>query len=238
MDEPLSNLDAKLRVQMRAEIASLQRDLGVTTFYVTHDQVEAMTMGDRVAVIKAGVLQQVDTPQHLYEHPDNLFVAGFIGSPAMNIIEGKVTSANGGVNVTVGSQTLALDSEVLSKRPKLRDYDNQTLAVGIRPETMEDAALDTDTPENQRLKVRVELVEALGSDLVIHATCDAQPVRTKQTEEAADSEVEELTRGEGASIVARFDPRSQVKVADEVMVAVDTTRMNFFDLDTGLAIWD
>jgi multiple sugar transport system ATP-binding protein len=238
MDEPLSNLDAKLRVQMRAEIAALQRDLGVTTFYVTHDQVEAMTMGDRVAVIKLGVLQQVDTPQHLYEHPDNLFVAGFIGSPAMNIVEGKVSSANGGVSVAVGSQTLALDPEVLSKRPKLRDYDNQTLAVGIRPETMEDAALETDAPENQRVRVRVELVEALGSDLVIHATCDANPVRTKQIEEAADSDVEELSRGEGASIVARFDPRSQVKVADEVQVAVDTKRMNFFDIDTGLAIWD
>ena len=162
MDEPLSNLDAKLRVQMRAEIATLQRDLGVTTFYVTHDQVEAMTMGDRVAVMERGVLQQVDIPQRLYDHPDNLFVAGFIGSPSMNLIEGTVGSANGGVAVTVGSQTMTLDREVLSDHPRLRDYEGRTVGVGIRPEMMEDAAIEPDTPEGRRLRATVELVEAFG----------------------------------------------------------------------------
>jgi multiple sugar transport system ATP-binding protein len=238
MDEPLSNLDAKLRVQMRAEIAALQRDLGVTTFYVTHDQVEAMTMGDRVAVIKRGVLQQVDTPQRLYDHPDNLFVAGFIGSPSMNLIEGTVGSANGGASVAIGSQTLTLDNEVLSEHPKLRDYDGKTVAVGIRPEQMEDAALEPDTPENRRLTATVELVEALGSDLVIHATIDAPPVRTSQLAEAAESDIEELGHHDQAAIVARFDPRSRVKIADQTQLAVDTTRLQFFDLDTGLAIWE
>jgi multiple sugar transport system ATP-binding protein len=238
MDEPLSNLDAKLRVQMRAEIAALQRNLGVTTFYVTHDQVEAMTMGDRVAVIKRGVLQQVDTPQHLYDHPDNLFVAGFIGSPSMNLVEGSVGSANGGLSVTVGSQTLAVGDEVLSAHPRLRDYDGRQVGVGIRPEQMEDAAIETDHPADRRLGARVELVEALGSDLVIHALLDATPVRTSQTAEAAEHEIEELGHGDQAAIVARFDPRSRVKIADDVTIAVDTSRLQFFDLDTGLAIWD
>ncbi|MGH9117161.1 MAG: ABC transporter ATP-binding protein [Acidimicrobiales bacterium] len=237
MDEPLSNLDAKLRVQMRAEIAALQRDLGVTTFYVTHDQVEAMTMGDRVAVIKRGVLQQVDTPQHLYDHPDNLFVAGFIGSPSMNLIEGTVGSANGGVAVALGSQSISLDAEVLSDRPRLRDYDGQAVGVGIRPEMMEDAAIETDAPQGRRLTATIELVEALGSDLVVHALIDAPPVRTIQVAEAAESDIEELHTGEGTPIVARFDPRSRVKIADQTEIAVDTTRLSFFDLDTGLAIW-
>jgi multiple sugar transport system ATP-binding protein len=238
MDEPLSNLDAKLRVQMRAEIAALQRNLGVTTFYVTHDQVEAMTMGDRVAVIKRGILQQVDTPQHLYDHPDNLFVAGFIGSPSMNLIEGTIGSANGGLSVGIGSQTLTVGDEVLSAHPRLRDYDGRKVAVGIRPEQMEDAAIDTEVPDTQRLRATVELVEALGSDLVVHALVDAPPVRTTQTAEAAESDIEELGHRDQAAIVARFDPRSRVKIADDVTIAVDTSRVQFFDLDTGLAIWD
>ena len=238
MDEPLSNLDAKLRVQMRAEIAALQRNLGVTTFYVTHDQVEAMTMGDRVAVIKRGVLQQVDTPQHLYDHPDNLFVAGFIGSPSMNLLEGTVGSANGGLAVNIGSQTLAVGEAVLAAHPRLRDYDGRKVAVGVRPEQMEDAALEPDYPADQRLRATVELVEALGSDLVIHALVDAHPVRTSQVAEAAESDIEELGHHDRTAIVARFDPRSRVKIADDVTIAVDTTRVQFFDLDTGLAIWE
>ena len=238
MDEPLSNLDANLRVQMRAEIAGLQRDLGVTTFYVTHDQVEAMTMGHRVAVIKRGVLQQVDTPQHLYDHADNLFVAGFIGSPSMNLIEATIGSAHGTQSLTIGSQTLAVGDDVLAAHPQLLDYDGRTVAVGIRPEQLEDAAINTETPETHRLRARVELVEALGSDLVVHAALDARPVRTSQTAEAAESAVQELGHHDSASIVARFDPRSRVKVADDVTIAVDTTRIQFFDLDTGLAIWN
>jgi multiple sugar transport system ATP-binding protein len=238
MDEPLSNLDAKLRVQMRAEIASLQRNLGVTTFYVTHDQVEAMTMGDRVAVIKSGVLQQVGTPQELYTRPDNLFVAGFIGSPSMNLIEGTIRSSNGAATVTLGSQTLQLGPEVLSEHPRLRDYDGREVALGVRPEMMNDAALRSGAPEGQDLTVRVELVEALGSDLMVHAVLDARPVHTRQTEEAAEVDVEELGHHGAAAIVARFDPRSPVRIADDVVVAVDTTRLQYFDIDTGLAVWD
>ena len=239
MDEPLSNLDAKLHVQLRAEIASLQRDLGVTTFYVTHDQVEAMTMGDRVAVIKrecspAGRRR----PQRLYDHADNLFVAGFIGSPSMNLIEATIGSSSGGQTVTIGSQSLAVADDVLAAHPGLRDYDGRKVAVGIRPEQLEDAAINTDAPETHRLRAGVELVEALGSDLLVHAALDARPVRTAQTAEAAEASIEELGHHDSATIVARFDPRSRVKIADDVTIAVDTTRIQFFDLDTGLAIWD
>ena len=174
----------------------------------------------------------------MYDHPDNLFVAGFIGSPSMNLIEGTIGSANGGLSVSIGSQTLAVGDEVLAAHPRLRDYDGRKVAVGIRPEQMEDAAIDTEVPDTQRLRATVELVEALGSDLVVHALIDARPVRTTQTAEAAESDIEELGHGDQAAIVARFDPRSRVKIADDVTIAVDTTRVQFFDLDTGLAIWD
>ena len=168
MDEPLSNLDAKLRVQMRAEIASLQRELGVTTVYVTHDQIEAMTMGDRVAVLKDGYLQQVDTPQNLYDRPDNVFVAAFIGSPSMNLYESTVTIAGDGGTLTIGSQTLQLDESVLAKRPRLRDYDGKGVVLGIRPEDFEDAALATGGGEGRSLTAPVTLLEALGSEIMVH----------------------------------------------------------------------
>ena len=151
MDEPLSNLDAKLRVQMRAEIARLQRDLGVTTFYVTHDQVEAMTMGDRVAVIKDGYLQQVDTPQNLYDQPDNVFVAAFIGSPSMNLYEAKLTLNGDGGTIKIGEQTLALAPESLAPVPACGNYDGQRVVVGIRPEDFEDAAIATDGAAGRRI---------------------------------------------------------------------------------------
>jgi multiple sugar transport system ATP-binding protein len=195
-------------------------------------------MGDRVAVIKRGILQQVDTPQNLYHRPDNLFVAGFIGSPSMNLLEGMLASGNGAATVTVGSQTLALDPEALTQRPRLRDYDGRTVAVGIRPEVMEDAAIETAAPEGHQLRARVELVEALGSDLMVHAVTDARPVQTSQTAEAHDLDIDELGHHGEAAIVARFDPLSRVKIADDVVIAVNTTRLQFFDLDTGLAIWD
>jgi multiple sugar transport system ATP-binding protein len=156
----------------------------------------------------------------------------------MNLVEATVGSANGGLAVGIGTQTLTVGDEVLAAHPRLRDYDGATVAVGIRPEQMADAALEPDHPESQRLTGRVELVEALGSDLVVHATIDAEPVRTSQTAEAAESDIEELGHGEGAAIVARFDPRSRVKMADDAVIAVDTTRIQFFDLDTGLTIWD
>ena len=202
MDEPLSNLDAKLRVQMRAEIARLQRDLAVTTIYVTHDQVEAMTMGDRVAVLKDGYLQQVDTPQNLYDEPTNVFVAAFIGSPSMNLYEGQLT-VNGDNSVQIGSQRVALAPEMLSKRPALQQYDGQRVVVGIRPEDFEDAAIATDAPADRRVKAKVRLVEALGSELMVHIELDdAKRVNS------GDPDAPEELLGEGvANAVARFSPQ-------------------------------
>src|SRR5690348_14157835 len=168
MDEPLSNLDAKLRVQMRAEIAGLQRDLGVTTIYVTHDQVEAMTMGDRVAVMRKGELQQVADPQMLYDRPVNLFVGGFIGSPAMNMIEATVARANGGLTIDVGQQHLQLGEETLAAHPALHGYEGRKVILGLRPEDLEDASLEPDSPRDRRLRGVVELREALGSELMVH----------------------------------------------------------------------
>ena len=152
LDEPLSNLDAKLRVQMRAEITGLQREVGVTTFYVTHDQVEAMTMADRVAVISQGVLQQVDTPMTLFNEPDNIFVAAFIGSPSMNIMEGVLTRNGQGLKMTLGSQSLAVPEEVLQRRPAMEGYLDRKVAVGLRPKEFEDAAITSDHPADQRLR--------------------------------------------------------------------------------------
>ena len=204
MDEPLSNLDAKLRVQMRAEIARLQRDLSVTTIYVTHDQVEAMTMGDRVAVLKDGYLQQVGAPQHLYDEPTNVFVAAFIGSPSMNLYEGVVT-LNGEKSVEIGSQRVALAPEALEKHPALQAYDGQRVVVGIRPEDFEDAAVATNAPPDRRLKATVRLVEALGSELMVHFELpDAERVNSGDP----DAPQELLSAGV-ANAVARFSPRSR-----------------------------
>ncbi|HEY3485915.1 MAG TPA: sn-glycerol-3-phosphate ABC transporter ATP-binding protein UgpC, partial [Ilumatobacteraceae bacterium] len=168
MDEPLSNLDAKLRVQMRAEIAALQRELGVTTMYVTHDQVEAMTMGDRVAVLKAGYLQQVDTPQNLYDHPDNVFVAAFIGSPSMNLYDAELTVNGDSGTVQIGSQSIGIPGETFAKRPALRNYDGRRLVLGIRPEDFEDAVIDTAAPPDHRVRGTVTLLEALGAEIMVH----------------------------------------------------------------------
>src|SRR5690348_17632044 len=174
MDEPLSNLDAKLRVQMRAEIAGLQRELGVTTIYVTHDQVEAMTMGDRVAVMRKGELQQVADPQTLYDRPVNLFVGGFIGSPAMNMVEATLAQANGGYTAAVGDQSIAIDAETLAVHPALAGYAGRTVVLGIRPEDLEDAALVSDGSSAQRLKGQAELTEALGSEIMVHVSIKAR----------------------------------------------------------------
>jgi multiple sugar transport system ATP-binding protein len=240
MDEPLSNLDAKLRVQMRAEIAALQRELGVTTFYVTHDQVEAMTMGDRVAVIKRGILQQAAAPQELYDHPENLFVAGFIGSPAMNLYQSTVRR-NGSTAIELGSQTLEIDPQLLAERPAIESYVDKPVAVGIRPEDMEDASVVSHAPAERRLRSEAHLIEALGSDVLVHFNIDAERVVTQETIEAAegaDEEVADIGGGEGTHTVARFNPRSTVRIGDTFEIAVDTHRLHFFDLDTGLAIRD
>ena len=183
MDEPLSNLDAKLRVQTRAEIAKLQHDLGVTTIYVTHDQVEALTMGDRVAVMRKGQLQQVDGPQELYDRPLNLFVAGFIGSPGMNLLEATLEQTGGHYAVRLGSQTLALDDEAVASHPALEGYVGREIILGIRPEDLEDATLATDAPSDRRLKGKVELTEALGSEVMVHFSIDATHAVTEDVHE-------------------------------------------------------
>ena len=177
MDEPLSNLDAKLRVQMRSEIAQVQHDLNVTTIYVTHDQTEAMTMGDRVAVMKAGVLQALGDPQHLYDNPANIFVAGFIGSPPMNMALGRVVREDGdGLAVKLGSATIRLHPSVEQERPALAGYVAREVAVGIRSEDMEDARLVRDAPPDTRLRATVGQVEALGAQIVVHFEVDAPEV--------------------------------------------------------------
>ncbi len=231
MDEPLSNLDAKLRVQMRAEIAGLQRELGVTTFYVTHDQVEAMTMGDRVAVIKDGYLQQVDTPQNLYDRPTNVFVGAFIGSPSMNLYEGVINLAGDGAGtITLGSETIGLNPAALAKRPGLRRYDGRPVVVGIRPEDFEDAALNPGVPASDRLHTTVNLIEALGSELMVHFDLDARRVDSGDPDAQAD-EVDH-------DAVGRFSPRSTARMKQPIEITIDTENTHFFDLDSREAIWD
>ncbi len=233
MDEPLSNLDAKLRVQMRAEIAALQRELGVTTVYVTHDQIEAMTMGDRVAVLKDGYLQQVDTPQNLYDRPDNIFVAAFIGSPSMNLYESTVTIDGDGGSLTIGTQTIDLDPSVLAKRPKLREYDARPVVLGIRPEDFEDAAFAADGGAGTSLTAPVTLLEALGSEIMVHFRLDATTV------DSGDPDAVEEQRGENASnAVGRFNPRSSVRMGETAKITVAIENAHFFDPESRQAIWD
>jgi multiple sugar transport system ATP-binding protein len=232
MDEPLSNLDAKLRVQMRAEIAGLQRELGVTTLYVTHDQVEAMTMGDRVAVIKDGYLQQVDTPQNLYDRPVNVFVAAFIGSPSMNLYDVGLSIDGDGGSIQLGSQTLALAPESLVARPGLRNYDGKRVVLGIRPEDFEDAALAANVAEGTTLKAPVVLLEALGSEIMVHFQLDASRV------DSGDPDAVEEAGHEGsANAVGRFNPRSQIRPGHTADIAVATENLHFFDIDNRDAIW-
>jgi multiple sugar transport system ATP-binding protein len=245
MDEPLSNLDAKLRVQTRAEIARLQNDLGTTTIYVTHDQVEAMTMGDRVAVMRKGELQQVATPQDLYDRPVNLFVGGFIGSPAMNMLEATLVKSNGGLAVEAGGQRLAIDQELVSAQPALKSYEGKKVVLGIRPEDLEDAAIAKDVPADRRLQGKVELIEALGSEIMAHFTIDAPPALTEDVKELAqdvgdERAVEEAAEGskQHTTMVGRFDSRAEVKEGEIAEVAVDTRGLHFFDPETGLGIYD
>ena len=247
MDEPLSNLDAKLRVQTRAEIAKLQHDLGVTTIYVTHDQVEAMTMGHRVAVMRKGELQQVDEPQTLYDRPVNIFVGGFIGSPAMNMLESEVVRSNGGLAVVAGDQRLALGDEALAARPALRRYEGRRVVLGIRPEDLEAADLASDVPADRRLTGKVTLREALGAELMVHFIVpNAHAAYTEDVKELAHDAGDDrgLAPGEaryvdgGALVVGRFGPRARVREGEQVEVAVETRSLHFFDPDTGLGIYD
>jgi multiple sugar transport system ATP-binding protein len=243
MDEPLSNLDAKLRVQMRAEILRIQKNLGVTTIYVTHDQTEAMTLGDLVAVIRHGVLQQVAPPQELYAHPANLFVGGFIGSPAMNMVQAMLADNGDGVIVRFGQATLRVPPEVLAERPALRRYRGRPVVLGIRPEDMEDAALVPGSPPDCRFPARVELREGMGSDVYLHFTVDAPPVLTEDTAELAsdiDARALEALREQATqqrtTFVARAAPETRARVEERCEIHVDTRKLYFFDPATGQSI--
>jgi len=231
MDEPLSNLDAKLRVYMRSEIARIQQEIGATTIYVTHDQVEAMTMGDRVVVLKDGILQQADKPSVLYNHPANLFVAGFIGSPAMNLFEASLKIGDESLHLGVGEQTLDISLSYLDEHPGLRNFDGQNLVCGIRPDDVYDLA---SRPEHDgRLRGEVVLVEALGSEIVAHLDIGVARV------ESGDPDLEGLTEDEndlGTGFLGRFNPRSEVKVGQVVEAAIDVTAMHFFDPATGNSV--
>jgi len=243
MDEPLSNLDAKLRVQMRSEIARIQHELHTTTLYVTHDQVEAMTMGDRVAVIRKGVLQQVDTPQHLYDHPKNLFVAGFIGSPAMNLVEGTLSRSNGSAVVEFGGYRLAIPDDVLSTRPDLKSFDGKSVIIGLRPEDMEDASLVPDAPADRRIRSGVVLRESLGADVLVHFMIQAPALMTEDVKELAhdvgQEAVEAVERGVLAGqseFLARLSPRTEARQGEPIELVVDVQRLHFFDPESGLGI--
>jgi len=230
MDEPLSNLDAKLRVQMRADIAQLQHDLETTTIYVTHDQVEAMTMGDRVAVMRNGVLQQVAEPQRLYDSPANLFVAGFIGTPPMNLLEAKV-SVNGGVTVSFGGSDFPVPDAALAAYQGLRGYGGRTVVAGVRSQYLFPAEA---RPELPTLTGRVDLVEALGGESIVYFHIDATTVREGQHED----DEEPAATGEGVvasrpNLVAQFPAHVLLRLKDEIPVAVDVARMHFFDAESG-----
>ena len=228
MDEPLSNLDAKLRVQMRAEITRLQHKLEATTLYVTHDQVEAMTMGDRVAVMKDGVLQQIDSPSSLYDSPNNLFVAGFIGAPAMNLREAKLDNAAGEWSLKVGGIKIPLARGILEKRRSLAGYEGKNIVVGIRPEAMDDPNV-TGTKELPVFSAVTELTEALGSDLLVHFPLDAKAVDAGDPDALKDLD-------ENPLMIARVDPRSKAKPGEKIEISIDTERIHFFDNETRLAI--
>jgi multiple sugar transport system ATP-binding protein len=236
MDEPLSNLDAKLRVQMRAEISHVQRRLGVAAFYVTHDQTEAMTMGDRVAVLRSGRLQQCDRPQVLYDRPANVFVAAFIGSPAMNLYE--ATLSDDGAALKLGSQSVPLASTI---QEHVSSYRGRRVLVGVRPEHLTDLALDPEDRGGAVLSAEVRLVEALGSELMVHFRIDATRVHTDDTVAASEDQELEASSPEAevssfADGVARIDSRSQVRVGETSRFGVMTDRLHFFDPDTRVAI--
>jgi multiple sugar transport system ATP-binding protein len=241
MDEPLSNLDAKLRVEMRAEIARLQRELGVTTIFVTHDQIEAMTLGDRVAVLRDGLLQQVDLPQGLYDRPVNLFVAEFIGSPSMNLVGADLARDNGGFFATFGEHRLRIDDALLEGRA-LERFEGRRVILGVRPEDLEDAAVERDVPEDRRMRAVVDIREDLGSEVLVHFGVGAPPVRGEDVAAAFGKEAIEATavlaREKGSLFVARVDRDSRAREQEPIEIAVNTKRLHFFDIETGRGIYD
>jgi len=237
MDEPLSNLDAKLRVEMRAEIARLQRELKVTTVYVTHDQVEAMTLGDRVAIMRDGLLQQVAKPQELYDRPRNLFVAEFIGSPAMNLVGVDLALSNGNVVAKFGDNALEVDERVLLKRPGLVAFEGKRIILGVRPEDLEDAAFSGEAPAGRRLSAQVDIREDMGSEVYIHFGVAGRAVRGEDVRAAVGEEAAEVAEVKGNVWVARVDRDTKVQEEGKVDLVVDTTRLHFFDPETGDAIY-
>ena len=243
MDEPLSNLDAKLRVQMRSEIARIQRDLFATTIYVTHDQIEAMTMGSRVAVMRRGELQQVAPPREIYERPTNLFVATFIGSPAMNLVQGTIVARDGGLACRIGEQELALAAEPLALFERLQGYVGRAVAVGIRPEHIREDVPATAGDRPGRLRATVTATEVLGSELLVHAEVEAEPVVTDEVlEVAADvdvtaiAELEDEAKRRRVLVLGRFEASSRVEAGDRIELAFDPAALRFFDLETEAAI--
>jgi multiple sugar transport system ATP-binding protein len=235
MDEPLSNLDAQLRVHMRGEIESLQKRLGVTTVYVTHDQVEAMTMGDRVAVLRDGELQQVETPSNVYDRPANLFVAGFIGSPPMNLAEVTVERRNGGLAVPLGDVTIPVPDGLARG---LESWAGRTVVVGVRPEDLHGPRGNGPADGGIRLDASVERVEALGANLLVYFGIDAPRPESAGIAAALGARIEEVTHlgRAGAEFCATFEPRTGVRVGDKVEVVVDVDRLHFFDPETEVAI--
>jgi multiple sugar transport system ATP-binding protein len=231
MDEPLSNLDAKLRVQMRADIAKLQRELKTTTIYVTHDQVEAMTMGDRVAVMSKGYLQQVDAPQRLYDRPENLFVAGFIGTPPMNLLEATV-SVNGDVSIDLGGNRLPIAEAALHDYPRLREYGGRSVVAGVRPGLLHPAQEAGGMPQ---IRAVVELVESLGGESMAYFRLDARQIKSEGTvvDDALASTDATSVVGSRPNLVASFPPHIHLQLGDEVPVAVDTRGLHFFDEASG-----
>jgi multiple sugar transport system ATP-binding protein len=241
MDEPLSNLDAKLRVEMRAEIARLQRDLEVTTIYVTHDQVEAMTLGDRVAVMRDGLLQQFEIPQKLYDEPRNLFVAEFIGSPAMNLIGADIVRSNGSLFAEFGEHRLRVDDAALEARPALPGFEGKRVILGIRPEDLEDASIAGGAPDDRKLAATVDIREDMGSEIFVHFGVGGPAVRGEDVAAAMGEEALEATmeqaRKKGSLWVGRLDRESPAREGDRVELVVSTTRLHFFDPETGRGIY-
>jgi multiple sugar transport system ATP-binding protein len=246
MDEPLSNLDAKLRVEMRAYLATLHQRLQTTTLYVTHDQTEAMTMGDRVAVMRDGRLQQVDSPQGLYDHPVNLFVAGFIGSPAMNLVHSELTERDGRIHAAFGTASLALPDSVLAARPSLRGYVGKSLIAGLRPEDIEDAAF-APSANGSSLDITVGLAESMGAEVIAHFPVQARPI-TGASMRAVHGGVDGPDDSSGltllaadasgeALVTARLNPRSRATTGEPLRVVLDAGRVHFFDAETEASIW-
>ncbi len=237
MDEPLSNLDAKLRVQMRTEIARLHQRLGTTTVYVTHDQVEAVTMADRVAVLRDGMLQQFDTPKNLYERPVNVFVGGFIGSPAMNMVPARLERQDGQIRASFGSFSLALPIRL--ERSLSESAKDGNVILGIRPEAFEDPAFSAPGSRQQTIEIQVGLVETLGAETTVYFEVDAPPVTTKDALAAADlSEEEGSERGAAKSSVftARLHAKTEAQTGQRMQLSVDTDRLYLFDPETGRSL--